>query len=312
VQSEIAVTRNVPAAVFVNPFAGGGRAAPKCAEAREAFVQRNYAVKFFEASSAREFRLNVHRAISEGCDTFVALGGDGTLQLLVTEIFGRDVRVGVIPAGGGNDFASALGIPTNVQHAVAVIAEGNSRPVDLLQVRTSDGKDYLYLGGGGIGLDAEAARHAGGKFMNWPGRLRYVASAITALQGFSGVEVDVEFPETELPGIAKRVLLAAVLNTPSYGGGLRLAPGAELDDGLLEVVLLEMLGAREILALLPRLLFTGELKTGHVTRLRTQRVRITPRSEAWFHGDGELLGPAPVDVQVLHKKLCVLTRKSRC
>jgi len=306
-----AVERLAPVTISVNPSAGRGGAGRKIAEVRREFAQRKFLVDLVETASVQEFRANLQARIASGCRTFIAMGGDGTLQLLVREVIGRELQVGVIPAGGGNDFAAALGIQKNVSQAVDVIVAGKSRSVDVVQARTASGHDQLYLGlylgGGGLGLDAEAVRHASGKFLRWPGRLRYVASAIAALGGFSGVEVEADFPESDLPRLKKRVLLAAALNTPTYGGGLRLAPDARLDDGLLEIVMIEMLRKREVLALLPRLLSTGELRTKKVTRVRAAKARFTTQGESWFHGDGELLGQAPVEIEVMRSALRVLT-----
>ena len=296
----------MPATVFVNPSAGRGGAGRKIAEVRQEFARREFLVDLIETASVREFCAGVQARIASGCRTFIAMGGDGTLQLLVREVIGRELQVGVIPAGGGNDFAAALGIQQNVPQAVDVIVAGKSRSVDVVRARTESGHDEFYLGGGGLGLDAEAVRYANGKFLRWPGRLRYVASALAALYGFSGVEIEAEFPGSDVPRIEKRVLLAAALNTPTYGGGLRLAPDARLDDGLLEIVMVEMLRKREVLALLPRLLSTGELNTEKVTRVRAGKVCLVTQGENWFHGDGELLGRAPVEIEVMRSALRVL------
>jgi diacylglycerol kinase (ATP) len=290
----------------VNPSAGRGGAGRKIAEVRQEFARRQFLVDLVETASVQEFRASVQARIASGYRTFIAMGGDGTLQLLVREVIGRELQVGVIPAGGGNDFAAALGIQENVPQAVDVIVAGKSRSVDVVRVRTASGHDELYLGGGGLGLDAEAVRYANGKFLRWPGRLRYVASAIAALRGFSGLGVEADFPGSDLPRLKKRVLLAAALNTPTYGGGLRLAPDARVDDGLLEIVMIEMLRKREVLGLLPRLLSTGELRTKKVTRVRTSKVRFTTQGESWFHGDGELLGQVPVEIEVMRSALRVL------
>jgi diacylglycerol kinase (ATP) len=295
----------LPAAVFVNPAAGRGSAGRKVAEAREAFVRRKYSVEIVQSKSAAEFRRGVQAAVREGCATLIAMGGDGTLHLLVGEVIGRDVQVGVIPTGGGNDFATALGIAKNLDQAVGIIVRGKTRMVDLVRVRNSNGLNAVYLGGGGIGIDAEALRYANGRFAKWPGRLRYLASAIAALQGFRGAQVEAEFPESDLPRVTKQVLLAAVLNTPTLGGGVRLAPGAELDDGLLEVVMIEMLRKREVLALIPRLLIAGELKSKRVVRMRAAKIRLTAETATDFQGDGELLGKTPVEIEILHRALRV-------
>jgi diacylglycerol kinase (ATP) len=298
--------RVVPATVFVNPAAGRGGAKRKVAQVREAFARRNFPVTIVETPSAEEFRSSVGRAISEGAETLIAMGGDGTVQLLVREAIGRDVRVGVIPAGGGNDFAAALGVSRSPAEAAETIVGGRCRLVDVVEVQVNGRQPALYLGGGGMGLDTDAVRHAAGRFLRWPGRLRYLASAIVALRDFSGIEIHAEFPDQALPPISKKVLLAAVLNTPTCGGGLRLAPEAQIDDGMLEVVLVEMLSKREVLALIPRLLLTGELETKHVTRLRAPSLHISAEGQSWFQGDGELLGIAPVEVRAIPKALRVL------
>jgi diacylglycerol kinase (ATP) len=298
--------RIVPAAVFVNPAAGRGGAGRKVAEMRNAFARLKYVATMIEADSAGEFRNQVRRALREGCATLIAMGGDGTLQLLVNEVLGQEVQVGVIPAGCGNDFAAALGITKNVEKAVEIIVGGKTRRVDLVCVRNSSGLNVAYLGGGGMGIDAEALRYANGRFAKWPGRLRYLASAIAALRGFRGVQVEAAFPESDVPNVAKLVLLAAVLNAPTLGGGLRLAPEARLDDGMLEVVMIEMLRKREVLALIPRLLITGELRSPHTVRMRCAKIKLTAEKETSFQGDGELLGKTPVEIAVVPKALRVL------
>jgi diacylglycerol kinase (ATP) len=298
--------RIVPAAVFVNPAAGRGGAGRKVAEMRNAFARLKYVAKIVQTDSADEFRNQVRRALREGCATLIAMGGDGTLQLLVNEVLGQDLQVGVIPAGCGNDFAAALGITKNVEKAVAIIAGGKTRRVDLVCVRNSSGLNAAYLGGGGMGIDAEALRYANGRFAKWPGRLRYLASAIAALRGFRGVQVEAAFPESDVPNVAKLVLLAAVLNAPTLGGGLRLAPDARMDDGMLEVVMIEMLRKREVLALIPRLLITGELRSGRTVRMRSAKIKLTAEKETSFQGDGELLGKTPVEIEVMPKALRVL------
>src|SRR6266581_2494397 len=86
----------------------------------------------------------------------------------------------------------------------------------------------------------------------------------------------------------------------------RFAPNSQIDDGLLDVVLIEDLSTFGVLALLPRLIFTGELRTSHVRRWRAQRVRLTTHKPAMFHGDGEIIGPTPVEIEVVPRAVQVL------
>lgn len=302
--------------MFVNPSAGAGRAGRKAAVVAAAFRQRNFAVQISETRSAEDLRRQASEAITRGFTTLIAMGGDGTLQALAQPAVGNAVTLGVIPAGGGNDFAAALGIPGDLTRAVEIIVRGESRAVDLMCVRaqaatTPDGAvpgktTAYYLGGGGVGLDAEAVQLANVRFAHWPGRLRYVASALAALRKFSGAEVRVDLVAPQPAIIEKRLLLAALLNTPSFGGGLRVAPDARMDDGLGEVVLLETLRRWEVAALLPRLLWSGELRTRRATRLRASRIKIAASVPIKFQGDGEILCATPLEIEVLPGALRIL------
>jgi diacylglycerol kinase (ATP) len=102
------------------------------------------------------------------------------------------------------------------------------------------------------------------------------------------------------------VLLAAVLNTPTYGAGIRLAPDALVDDDWLNAVIVEDLNIFRVFALLPRLLMSGELRTRHLKRIRAQAVKFTTNRPCMFHGDGEILGPTPVEIEVVPHAVPVL------
>lgn len=234
------------------------------------------------------------------------MGGDGTFQALVNSVYGSEVMIGILPAGGGNDFAAALGLPGDPVSAAKIILKGKPRSVDMVRVRTADGQTRLYAGGGGIGLDAEAALLANGPYRRLPGRLRYVASVLRALTEHLPLKVRLEFPDEDLQSVETVSLLVGVLNTPTYGAGLRLAPDARIDDGLLNVVLLEDLGALNVVRLLPRLMGSGELRTPRVQRWKVKAVRMCADRPCLFHGDGEILGPAPVEIEVVPGAVQVL------
>jgi YegS/Rv2252/BmrU family lipid kinase len=260
--------------------------------------------------SAEELAAKVRKAITNHYRFLIAMGGDGTFQGLANEAVGEDVVLGILPTGGGNDFAAALGLPSDPIAAAQAIAGGQPRWVDLLRASTADGRTRLYAGGGGVGLDTEAARYASGAYRHIPGRLRYIASALRALAEYAPLEVNIDFPESDLSPIRAKALVAAVLNTPTYGAGLRFAPEADMHDGYLDVVLIEDLSLFGVLALLPRLVESGELRTSRLKRWRAQRVRFMTDRPAMFHGDGEILGPTPVEIEVVSHAVRVLAPAS--
>ena len=300
------VSPALPAVVFVNPAAGGGRAGACLPRIRKLFEAHDFPAEFVQTETANELESRARVAIESGKRLLLAMGGDGTFQGLANAAYGADVVLGVLPVGGGNDFAAALGLPEDPMAAARAILRGQPKWVDLLRAHTADGRERLYAGGGGVGLDAEAARYASGAFRHVPGRLRYIASALRALYGYEPVKVRAEFPGSELPALEAKVLLAGVLNAPTYGAGLRLAPDARTNDGWLDVVMVEDLSVFGVLALLPRLLFSGELRTPKVKRTQARHVRLTTDRPCQFHGDGEILGPTPVEIEVVAQAVQVL------
>jgi diacylglycerol kinase (ATP) len=300
------ISRLLPAVVYVNPNAGSGRALSCLRRIRKVFEAASVPAEFISVGTAKDLDSHALAAIQSGKRLLFALGGDGTMQALVNATYGSDVILGVLPAGGGNDFAAALQLPRDPVAAAEAILRGHPMRVDLARARTADGRVRLYLGGGGLGIDAEAARYANESFRRMPGRSRYIASALWAFCGHRAIGVRAEFPGSDLPSIEGKALLAAVLNTPTYGSGIRLAPDARLDDGWLDAVMVEDLSAFEVLKLLPRLLKSGDLRIPQVHRTRVRAVKFTTDRPCMFHGDGEILGPAPAMIEVVPQAVRVL------
>lgn len=301
------VSKHSPALLFFNPEAG--RAPSFLPRIERYFASQAFPVAVVRTGSAQELQASARAATGNGPRLLLAMGGDGTFQALANGVAGTDAIVGIIPAGGGNDFAAAAGVPKDPIAAAQALLHGQPRPMDLLRARTADGKVRLYAGGGGIGLDAEAAPYASGIFRHLPGTLRYVASALSALRHFRPIEVTVEFPGGEHSPTTAQALLAGVLNTPHYGAGLRLAPEAQPDDGWLNPVLVGRLGLCELLDLLTRLVRSGDVRSPQITRMRARRVRLSVNRAALFHGDGEILGPAPVEIEVAWHAVQLITKK---
>jgi diacylglycerol kinase (ATP) len=269
------------------------------AQVKRLFLPRKFPAEFILTESSADMELRVREAISAGHRVLIAMGGDGTLQALVNAAYGSDVVLGILPAGGGNDFAAHLRFPRELIAAAASLTSAAPRCMDVLRARTADGRERLYVGGGGLGLDADSARYSAGAYRRLPGRLRYLAAALRALREFKPLHVSADFPGSGAVSINAQVLVAGVLNTPNYGGGLRLAPDARVDDGLLNAVFVKDLSARQVLAVLPGLLARGDLPERYVNRVSAPRVRLTADRACLFHGDGEILGPAPVEIQVV-------------
>ena len=259
------------------------------------------------AATAEDLAARAREAAAGGARQIFVLGGDGTFQVVLNAIeLPSHVQLGILPAGGGNDLAASLGLPADPVESAALLMNGVSDFLDVARASTADGNKRLYAGGGGVGLDAEAARYAGGAFRHLRGRSRYLLAAIRALIGFQPIRVRVQFEPGDGEELRANVLVLGVLNTPSYGAGLRLAPAARPNDGCLDLVALEDLTLPEIVAVLRSLVATGELGTRRVRRFPIRWARIETDRPCLFHGDGEILGPTPVEISVLPRAVSVL------
>lgn len=299
--------------ILINPFAGAGRAGRVVPALRGFILKSDWQAELLVTADAEDLAQQARAAVARGHKRILVAGGDGTFQVLLNALGDcPGVTLGVIPAGGGNDLASALGIPRDPVQAAALLRTGETRLIDAIRVRTAAGEQRFYAGGGGLGLDADASFLAATYFRNWKGRFRYIAAALRAYQRFAPLEIRVTMYSQDWEGpraLEQNVLLLGILNTPSYGGGLRVTPHAKVDDGSLDLVAVAHLNLPEVLALLPALLLSGELRTLRVQRFSIQRAQIESNRPAQFHGDGEILGMTPLEVEVLPRFIRILAPK---
>lgn len=219
------------------------------------------------------------------------------MHYLLAGILGTAAVAGFFPAGNGNDIARALGIPCDPVVAADAFLRSQPRAVDLVRVRFGDGSVAHYIGAGGMGLDADAAHLANTRFHAWPGVTRYLAGMFAVFSGSRLLRVTAELDGASWSG---RALFVAVANAPSYGSGVRIAPQAKIDDGLLDVVVVADVGLLRLLEAIPIALTTGNLRDfPELTRYRCRRISLRTDRPARVHGDGESLGQSPAEFEVL-------------
>ena len=245
------------------------------------------------------------------------LGGDGTLQRHLAELVKTQIPLLVVPAGSANDFARALRLRTRSEALNAwrrfLAARDNIRQVDVGIVTFADdgarAKNPAYFSCAlGAGVDAEVAQRVN----SLPGWLRanggYFLAALPALLRFQARRITVT--ATQADGKQRTLfesgILAAAANAPWYGHGMRIAPQAELDDGLLEFCFVRDVGKLRLLRLFPKVYRGGHIGLPEVEYFRAERVRIESQEPIAVHADGELVGKTPVDVSVARRALRVI------
>ena len=274
---------------WVNPSAGRGASRDAGerlvveAEARGHWVER---VPTDSASAAIDM---ARTAIADGADRLVVVGGDGTVHQGIQAAAETGVAFGVVPAGSGNDFATAMGLPTEVDAAIER-ALGPTSPVDLIRVGERYGATVATLG-----LSVEVTIRAGR--LRWPrGGAKYTIATLLELPRAR------EYPlrliiDGERHDVAPN--LVGIANTPMFGGGMRIAPAADPADGLLDVVLLGPSSRRSMLLLLARAGTGGHIGHRDVRVLRGRRIEIDADEPFRVDADGEEAGRTPLVIETV-------------
>jgi diacylglycerol kinase (ATP) len=217
----------------------------------------------------------------------VAMGGDGTVHEVAAACVGRDLTLGVLPVGSGNDYVKALGVGTELGRALKVLARGKVRVVDAGEVN-----GILFNNGLGIGFDAEVAAGVAEAPAYLGGAGRYLWSVGRLLWDFRCHEAALKLDGGEV--VETETILVAVALGTTYGARFRLAPEAVLDDGLFDVVWSEEVSRSEILRLMPAALGSTLPRQPKVHFVRAREVEVELAKEAPAHADGEILAPTRV------------------
>lgn len=264
-------------------------------------------------------------------------GGDGTVHRYLPQLNKFKIPVLVVPAGSGNDFAKALGIG-NTSLALEAWKKfcqtgANAREIDLGAIRSSSsGEETFFCCVAATGMDAEANRRAN-QMPPWlRGSGGYILAALSALTSFElcefSVSADVRAgagneskpadqikskPGRISPGqkfacaeIHRTGFFVAVGQAHRYGGGLKIAPLAELGDGLLDVCFVGKMNKLKLLLALPTVYFGGHLRLKEVEYFRAEKLSIATGRPVDVYADGEFICQTPVEIRVLPRALRVI------
>jgi diacylglycerol kinase (ATP) len=279
------------------PGRGGGRGGRTAGPVRDALAGAGLDVLVLAGESGAESTRLAADAVRDGVQAVVAVGGDGLVHCVVQALAGTGVPLGIVPAGGGNDLAGELGLPNDPAAAVAVIAAGRTRDIDL--GRTGEGRWWANVLN--AGFDSQVVARA--ERMRRPrGPLRYDLAAYLEIAHLRHHVMTVT-----LDGVAQRqpVTLVAIGNSPRYGGGMRIAPGADLDDGLFDVVVADAMTRRTLARLKPLVRAGTHVRHPQVSVHRATEVTLAAAGLPAY-ADGEPIGPLPVTTTCVRRALRVL------
>lgn len=243
-----------------------------------------------QGESAADSVALARKAVADGIDALVCVGGDGLISAGVQAIARTEVPIGVIPAGTGNDTAREFSIPTGDPEAAAdVVMAGNVRTIDLAQVG-----DAWFLTVLASGFDSKVTDRANS--LTWPkGPMRYNVAILAELAGLQAIPYRIELDDETIEVDAT---LVSVGNTKSYGGGMRICPDAVVDDGLLDVTVVRHASRLRLALLMPTIYKGTHVKLDTVDTYRSKKVRLTAEGIK-ADADGEPLAMLPVTIEAV-------------
>jgi YegS/Rv2252/BmrU family lipid kinase len=277
-------------ALIVNPAAGGGRPAHVLADVQAALSSHGleHHVQYTESlEHARELAV----AAAANGEVAVAFGGDGLIGAIAGALKDSDGVVGVLPGGRGNDLCRVLGIPRRPVAACAVLATGVIRELDL-----GEAGGQTFAGIASCGFDSVVNRIANETTL-LRGGLVYAYGLLRALPSWkpAGFEVALDGGRTrQFAGYS-----VAAANSKTFGGGMLLAPDASLQDGLLDVVMIEDMPRLRYLRLAPTVFSGRHVHQRAVSVLRSREVHIEATRPFTLYADGEAIAELPVTIRVL-------------
>jgi YegS/Rv2252/BmrU family lipid kinase len=315
---------STPICLIVNPSAGGGKAGRALADVLVALAGHGLQVRSELTRDLAHARELAREACLTG-ETVVCLSGDGMLGA-VADVLREfpDALLGVLPGGRGNDLARVLGIPADPVEACAIVAAGFSRRLDLGEVDPSSGRPdgahpegptlkgtgaqaggKAFVGIASVGFDSEANRIAN-EAPAWLGGLVYAYGALRALLFWRPARFQIEL---DPPGDSHSFVgyTVGACNSKTYGGGMRAAPDALLDDGLLDVVVLEKVSKLSFLTkILPKVFSGTHVREPNVKVFRAREITIGADRPFTMYADGDPIGELPLRVRAIGGAVRVL------
>jgi len=286
----------MPLALLVNPSSAGGKTLKLLPRVEQALDEHRVD---FRVQKTKGLKDGVDQALNaiEAGEVPVVMSGDGLVGAVGGAMAGSETPLGILPGGRGNDLARVLGIPDEPELATEVLLRGHSRRIDV-----GEANGARFLGIVSVGFDSEANRLANEThFLR--GNLVYAYAALRTLLGWKPARftVRVDAERVRFTGYS-----VSVANSKAFGGGMFIAPDAELDDGEFDIVTIGEVGKLRFVGNLPKVFKGTHVEDDEVRVFRARRLELTASKPFPVYADGEHLTDLPASLRVLPGALSVL------
>jgi YegS/Rv2252/BmrU family lipid kinase len=286
----------MPLALLINPASAGGKTMRLLPRVEQALDARRAVFRVQRTKGLEHGAEQALRAIEAG-EVPVVMSGDGLLGAVGGAMAGSETPLGIVPGGRGNDLARVLGVPDDPEEAVATLFSGHSRRID---VGEANGKRFLGIVS--VGFDSEANRRAN-EIHFLRGNLVYAYAAVRTLLGWKPARFTIRVDEERIRLTGYSI---SVANSKAFGGGMYIAPDAELDDGEFDIVAVGAVGKLRFVGNLPKVFKGTHVKEEEVRVFRAPHLELSASKPFPVYADGEHLTDLPAALRVLPQALTVL------
>lgn len=278
--------------VIVNPTAGGGETVSICRRVCALLEERRIAYRIEETCADGHATQLAREAVKSGCSAIVGVGGDGTLSEIASGLTARAVPLYFVPCGTGNDFARMLHLPSDPVAAMAAQLDGEDCRLDMGMV---NGHGFLNVAG--TGFDVEVLKEVTGYKHLGKGLLPYVMGLIAALRKFRSFKAELTLDTGEV--LTEAFTIISFGNGRYFGGGMKVAPYADLQDGLMDVMIIRSMPVYVVPFLLPLFIGGWHAKLKFICRRYRCRKATLVCPGMTFNLDGELTNMDTAEIQIL-------------
>ncbi|NMA04367.1 MAG: diacylglycerol kinase family lipid kinase [Clostridiales bacterium] len=283
---------------IVNPIAGKGRARKTIPIIKKIMEDNNCSYKIKITEKAGDGQLFAREAKTGGYSTVVSVGGDGTLHEVINGMVGGRQRLGIVPAGTGNDFARSLDIPLSIEDATENLLRGKTALIDLGKLNSEHFINFC-----SVGLDALIAEEANKIKKYFSSTYSYIIGVIKALSKFKSIKIELTIDNKKYN---EEIMLVAVCNGAYYGGGMNIAPQAKVFDGQFDICVVRKMPKLKLLFLFPTIFKGKHIKYNEVKIYRGKSVQVFSGEEMHVNADGDIVDSRPVNFEILHNKIEVI------
>jgi len=282
--------------IILNPVSAKGRAMDLRKEIESEFKKLKLDYQIHISKSLQDMMNATKKNLKNGFTNFIGVGGDGTIHYIANILAGTDKNLGVIPTGSGNDIAVNLGLPSDVKSCCRIIKKGATKRLDLGLINDK----YYYLCIAGSGFDSQVNDLANNTRLPVKGPAKYSYSVYKTLITFKSKKffMDYNNNQREIFG-----MMITASNMPSYGGGMRITPDADPEDGLLDICIIKRMSKLHFVKVFPKVYEGKHIEDSNVEIFRTSYLKLDSEYQFSVFADGEYICKLPASFKVAPKKL---------